>query len=392
MKKPIFLIIGGIIVVVLLAVWAYLFMFGTPKSAEDVFSDLGLQGSQDEGGFLPPIVAEEEAPVVNMERPKLRQLTTKNVAGFREVSLSTTTPALVYYVEMGTGHIFSIDLESGEEKRVSGTTIPKTYQANFSPDGEYVAIASLGNSKSMDLVLGRLGTSSEMTMTNFSKSVQEFNIGDSDELLYTELEGNGLAASTYNLSSGRTTALFSVPFREATVEWGSVATSTHYVFPKATYALEGFLFEAKDGELSRLPLSGFGFLAKGNEDMIVYNQSIKQVVSSFVYDKEAKVSRPLTAPVIPEKCLLLAQGFEFVCPFENTVLPYEFPDEWYKGSLSFKDSLWLLNGENMTGELLVDTFAESGRELDIIDLAVPQAGGTLYFINKNDNTLWMYEL
>ena len=148
MNKQVFIIIGSVIVLILLAVWVYLLFFGTADTADDVFANLGLNGEEDTTIVVAPIV-EEEQPLVNMERPKLRQLTTKPVAGFNEVQHTASSTPVLYYAEMGTGHIYTINLQSGEEVRISGTTIAQANEALFSHDGATVAIASFSNTKNL---------------------------------------------------------------------------------------------------------------------------------------------------------------------------------------------------------------------------------------------------
>jgi len=392
MKQKVFIIIGALVVLLLVGVWAYLLFFGTPKSADDVFAELGLSGSEDTSIVPLPEVVPEENPTVNLERPQLRQLTTKPVAGFKEVQTATNTAPLLYYVEMGTGHIFSIDLSSGEEKRLSGTTIAQATRAEISNDGTLVAIASPTNSKNLNLVLGNLSTSTGLTLTSFAQPVSDFSIASSGELLYTKTMQANTLGTAYNAKTNEETTIFSIPFRETRVVWGEAGNDTHYIYPKASYALEGFLFAARNNTLTRLPLDGFGFTANGNEDIILFSRSDDQTPTSYIYNFALETTEVLDAFVVPEKCVFPERGFEFVCPFEAREIPYEFPDDWYKGVLSFKDSLWLLSAETMTGEMLVDTFATSNREIDIIELAFSNQSGTLYFINKNDNTLWMYEI
>jgi hypothetical protein len=39
-----------------------------------------------------------------------------------------------------------------------------------------------------------------------------------------------------------------------------------------------------------------------------------------------------------------------------------------------------------------DLFAESGRQIDVLKIGIDPLDTYLYFINKNDNTLWIYEI
>lgn len=394
MKQQVFIIIGALVVLLLVGVWAYLLFFGTPKSADDVFAELGLSGSEDTVTPLPPPVVEEN-PTVNLERPKLRQLTTKPVAGFKEIA--TTTPDTMsdlYYVEMGTGHIFSINLGSGEERRLSGTTVAKATQAAISKDGTLVAIGSPTNTKNLNLVLGTLSTSTvaDLVLTSFSEPVTDFTVANSGELLFTKTSQTGTLGTAYNARTDRETTIFSVPFRDTRTMWGQSGTDSHYVYPKASYALEGFLYEARSNTLTRLPVDGFGFTAQANDDLIVYTASINQVPTTYLYNRETAERRALNSYVLPEKCFLPASGADILCAQDMTLPPYESPDSWYQGVTSFQDSLYIISADTFSAELLSDTFADSSREIDAVELEVGERGSAVYFINKNDNTLWMYEL
>lgn len=389
MNKQVFIIIGAVIVLILSGIWVYLLFFGTPDTADNVFANLGIDGEEDTTIVEAPVVAEE--PVVNMTRQKLRQLTTKPVAGFKQVQRTASSTPELYYAEMGTGHIYTINLESGEEVRLSGTTIAQANEAVFSGDGSTVAIASFSNTKNRPLVAGSLNTTTGAFVEKFTKSVYDFSLTNAHEVLYTTTGPQGLIGYSNNLDTAKVQNIFTVPFTDATIQWGSTPGSSHYVYPKTSYSLEGFLYEVKNNTFNRLPVQGFNFAALANEAIILYNASVDQKIVSYIYDRETKVATPLDAPLLPEKCLLPAEGLEFVCAYEPTVITYEYPENWYRGLTNFKDTLWLLDGESMTAESLINT-SESGREIDAIKLSVNTIGSVLYFINKNDNTLWMYEL
>lgn len=394
MKQQVFIIAGAVTVLLLILVWAYLMFFGTPKTVSDVFSEFGVSGEVDTS-YVPPVdvlVPKEED--VNMERARLKQISTHEVAGYVEVSSGTSTEAetILEYVESGTGHIYTVNINTGEEKRISGTTIAQAKEAHFSPDGKYVAISKNSNSKGSPLVVGQLSTSSELILNNFSEEVHDFSIKNNNELLYTKYGNQNLEGYSYNLKSGVTKNIFTIPFYDAVIVWGNNAASTHYVYPRAAHDLEGYLYQIKGGLFTRLPIEGFGLTANANEDMVIYTKTGKNSSEGYIYDKEEKESRPLQSAVIPEKCYVPPTGLELLCAQEPKIATRDFIDTWHKGTTEFKDSLWLLSAETMTGELMVDTFAESGRELDIINVGVGSSKKAAYFINKNDNSLWMYEL
>jgi hypothetical protein len=387
MQKKFFILLGILIIVLLVAVWGYLFLNANPDTADNVFGNLNPGGE-----VLPPLDTTNEvaSSTVNLERPKLRQLTTKRVIGYTELYNSSSTPRIVYYAEEGTGHIYSINLENGVESRISGTTFAQADIAEFSEDGLYVGISKDSSQKTKDISVGVISTTTNSVSTFFEDKVLDFKINDK-QLFYTAPGTTGLTGYSFNLVTEQKTNLFSLPFLDAKVVWGDVNESV-YVYPKPSYALEGYLYEIKNRSLNRLPASGFGFSAFANKDMIVYSARNNSLPVGYIYNRKTEASGIMLAPVYPDKCTYSAEGYTFYCAHEATKPPFDYPDAWYKGTKSYKDSLYQLEGDTMSGELLVDTFAETNRELDIINLSLGADDFALYFINKNDNSLWMYEL
>jgi len=397
MKQKFYIILALAFILLLLAIFIYLFVFGTPKTEEvnPVFNDLGMAGQADNSFVLSPEPNLNGETAGNIERPRLRQLTTKPVVGFVEVQATATDPVSILYAEGGTGHIYQIDFLSGVETRISNTTIAEASFASFSPSGNHVAFRSGDRRESDNVRVWQLDRSQGLSgQSIIANQIDEFKIINDRELIFTSRSNEGLVNNVYNLESQVTTKLFTVPFYEAKMLWGSTSRATHYTHPKPSALLEGYLYSFHNGKMSRLPLQGYGFSATANEDMVLYNKVTGQNTVSHLYNLASGESRPLDAVVVPEKCYLPHQGLEFVCGFEATDIPREFPDEWYKGNISFKDSIWLLNAKTMTGESLINTLTESGREVDMIDLQYypEHTSNSLYFINKNDNTLWLYEL
>jgi hypothetical protein len=391
MNNRILIIVGILVVAILVGVWVYLMLFGTPKNADDIFADLGIGGGDDTGVTVPPpIIVPEEEPVVNLERPRLRQLTTRPVIGFTEAIPTATGPSAVIYAEAGTGHVYQINLTSGEETRLLNVTIAEAAKAVFSPDGATVAIRSHNTKRSGDLTILSLLNSSEETVPEVGF---DFTLFSSTSVGYTTKTETGLQVLSRSLDTNKVSALFTIPFYEATISWGTSTAATHVVYPKPSYALEGYLYTFSGGKMGRLPAAGFGMTAMNTANHILYTNTTEYVPRSIVHAKATQDEASLPFVVIPEKCAEDRERAEIIwCAHETVKLPYEYPDEWYQGLLSFRDSLWQINLDIQTAELVVDTFKESGRAIDVSGLESGRSGSALYFTNKNDNTLWMYEL
>lgn len=393
MKQKTFIIGAIIVVVILLAAFAYLLIFGTPKNPDDIFNDLGLAGEEEGGAIVAPPVVEE--PVVNMNRPRLRQLTTKPVIGFTEVAATAAKPIAVQYVEAGTGHIYTIDLTSGKEERISNTTIAEASVASFSPNGDWVAIKAKNDRRATNLTIGTLASSTtNLQTTLIEKAISDFKIINNTELVYTVASPTGLQNIALDLTTGVEKNLFTVPFFEASFQWGTSSDSSHYVYNRPSYTLEGYLYRFTAGKMGRVPVDGFGLTVFDTPEHIGYIEVTDFKPKGYIYNKVTDSRGESPVLMLPEKCTYSKFSIDLAwCAYEMTTLPLEFPDYWYKGTTSFKDTIWEINLTTLQATPLVNTLTEtSGREIDIMNMSIGDSESGLYFINKNDNTLWMYEL
>ncbi len=399
MKRQIFIIGGIIIVVALLLVWVYLLFFGTPKDGENGFTNFNFGDTTD------PNVSIDTAPELNNDvvvdttsKERLRQLTTKPTLAFTEVQFSTTTPRYVRYIEAGTGHIFEINYETGEEKRISATTIPVARKAAISPNGSYVMVQSKSGIGA-EFTIGVLSTTSEKILTrSINENVIDFEINNNYEAFYAVQQNSSLVAKSYNFENDTSSTLFTIPFREATISWGNSGNSTHYFYPKSAAVLESPVFKVSNGKISRTPVDGYGLSAIGNSEYILSGEVISNGVTidytSNFYSHNNKKIIGAILNIIPDKCVASTLfKAEFYCAHPSKQFEaHLMPDKWYAGDISFSDSFWSINAEFKAGGFLVDTFTATNREIDGIKLRLNTDETNLYFLNKNDSYLWIYEL
>lgn len=395
MKKTLFFVLGGVIILVLIAVWVYLLFFGTPRelTPEDTFTDLGPAGTIDPLASTTTAVATstEDTTAIDIAQKGLRQLTTKPVAGYIEVTQGSTT--LLYYAEKGTGHIFSIDLTTGSEVRIAATTIAQTNDVQFSDDGTIVAVTTPTNTKAKLLTIARINASSTALDTLYTDTVYDTSIDSSSNVLFTTGDGRTLTAHRFSPVTSKKTTLFTLPFFEATIAWGEHSTSSHLVYPKTARELEGFLYEVSSkGIFSRLPFEGYGLSAFGNADMIIYNTFIERELTTHIYNRTTKVTKKLDAPILPEKCAMRPTGFYFACGYSLPSRTAFFPDNWYRGEVSLSDTLYGLGGDTISSIMYSNPESEVGRAVDAIKVDISSVQLGIYFINKNDDTVWMYAL
>ncbi|HEY0964684.1 MAG TPA: hypothetical protein VGE31_02720 [Candidatus Paceibacterota bacterium] len=381
MKRWVF-IVGIVFIVLLTGVWMYLLFFGAPTSG-GIFNAFNFNDTTEEGIVID--VPEVEAVVDTNSPERLRQLTIRKVIGHAEVASSTASTSLVYFAEAGTGHIYTIDLVTGVEERISNITIPKADEAAISSDGSYAAVAADGKLSLITLPHGTRTLASE----ELTSGASHLAFSD-DTLLYSITTGGATQAKSVALESNTTKTLFEVPFRESVIVWGETPAATHYAYPKTTARLEGYYYAIKAGVLDRLPISGYGFNVKGNGAFSLYSERQNDRYQSFIFNHATGDSTSLGTALLPEKCTFSNTTETAVCAIGDTSDP-QYPDVWYKGVLVSSDDLWSFDMTNNSGTFVLDLEEESVRRIDVTDLQPNTDDTHWYFINKIDQALWLFD-
>ena len=227
MKKTIFITIGTLILLIVVGVWGYLFLYGAPKNSGEVFTNFGLGGNTNVSNINPDSTVDIQTTTSNGARQKLKQLTTRPVAG------ATFIVGGIRYVEQGTGHVYDIDLTSGAESLMNGTTLPQTADAVFVKDGSYVAITAYtpsGNKTILQKLEKDQGGNIPAGVA-LPLGAREIYFGDSTStLMYLLEESTGSSGYSYNLKKGTGTQVFKIALRDIHVLWGS----TNYAYTTPT--------------------------------------------------------------------------------------------------------------------------------------------------------------
>jgi len=394
MKRPLFIIIGAVIVLVLIGVWVYIVFFGQTTTNQDTYANLGIGDTTDPSYVAPSENGEEKTPVIDVAtNQRLRQLTTRPVAGYREVKTDSTETVLLYYTEKGTGHIYSIDLQSGEEKRVSATTIPLSYRSTITPNGLFTLVQS-NNGTNARFTLGTISTTSDILITEpIDEKIIAFTSTLDNKFLYAVKTNNSVIAKEFNPVSKTIKDLFTVPVREAAIVWGNTANMSHLFYPKASTELEGFVYQVKNSKNTRLPIDGYGVSVYGTDTSLIYSKKVTNAYKSYLFSTTTPEAIESPIDIIPEKCATLPESVTVVlCAGSTKKLDGTMPDSWYKGIVPLVDDLWSINTTTGTLELLSAVTNETGRQIDISNLLFNHNGSRLYFTDSSSHNLWLFEL
>ena len=386
MKKPILITALILTILIVLGLWIYLLLFGAPKSTADVFARFGIGGEQEVTPVETPDTRIDVATSTEMGViQKLRQLTTRPVAG------AAFDDAGIRYIEQGTGHMYHIDLRNGEEILMSGTTIPHTTTALFSQDASSVLITSRGESGN-NTIVGKVVTDTVTGGTiegvSLPQGAREITFGTATNTVHYILDTEtGSAGYSYNTVKKISQQIFTSPLRDIRILWGTPL----YAYTTPTATQEGYLYKIVDNELIYTTSGGPGLMGVRYADGVLITKTTAGKTASIVHTNSGEETNQ-AFPFIPEKCVMNPIQDEVVfCATPRNRAQEMFPDDWYKGVTSYSDLLWSLNISTGEATPLSDFAADSGREIDVIKIGTDAGGKNIWFINKNNNTLWMFD-
>lgn len=385
MKKT-FIILGIILILLIAVVWAYLFIFGAPKSTGEIFTNFGFGRNPSD-----TVVTSEQPSVVdtssvtNEGKPQaLKQLTTRPVVG------AVFIPGGIRYVERGTGHIYDIMFSNGNESQVSVTTIPQTVGAVFSASGERVAITSEEGGVHSTLVASIASQSDGGSLVGkmLPLDAHEIEFATSgDSVYYLQPAAVGSIGYVYNPTTDISKVVFSIPLRDVRVLWGEPL----YVYTTPTAQQTGHVYRVLHNRLEYVTGGGRGLMATRYASGTIVSYVNKEQLSSIAVSRDDTKELPLW--FFSDKCAAHpVLGHEIFCAVPNDVEDVSvLPDAWYMGSVSFSDTFWKVNVEQGLSSLVSDFSTETGREIDVAQIGISSDGTYIYFINKNDDSLWMFD-
>jgi hypothetical protein len=370
--------------------------------------------------------------------PRLRQISNFPVAGgvmFDRVSTTTSlltqentgtstvkTSEVVYrFVERATGHIYETTSRDLSQKRITNTTIPKTYQAFFSGDGENLSMIYLNNN-AIETFLGKINypqiststvfaSDSEKIEANFANVTGTFLPSESFSFTKSQNSNDFAFLNTTDSASGeyitnlytgnlKTPLLNKNVYNLNTSEWkiqilkdGTLTLNT-----KPSITSEGFLYflNPKDGILKKklgntLALNSITS-PDGNKIFYSYNDS--GTTKNVVYDSTKKTYTSLSlATIAGDKCVWgQKDSVTLYCAIPTNLIRGNFPDTWYQGKYAFNDDLIRINTNDFTVKNLLSANSETKTNLDVTNLQISPNEDYLMFVNKSDLILWSLDI
>lgn len=385
MNKYLFIGITLLVITLVIGFWVYLLFNGAPSSTSSLFSDFSFttENSPERPSLQQPLAE----TAVDTSSQTLNQLTTRPVAGFQAVI--ATSSSHIIYAEKGTGHIFKINLLTGQEERISNTTHNRVVEAHFSKNADK-ALLITENGYQQESHLIDMSGSSTSTLPQLPN-----NTGDhyfiENSLFYTVVENGQTAGYSIDLLNGAKELIFTSPLTDTDTIW---STEGIFIVNRPAQKLRGGLYEVTGGGYRRVSGPDYGFTAfkEGSSGWIISKiDTQEQKYQSYYLNNQTGTETLLAITAIPDKCAIdnTTNSTWCVAPYLETT-PTNYLSEWYQGKVMGEDYIWQIDHQSGDASLVFEPTEQTGFPIDAIKVSLTESN--LFFINRLNDTLWRYEV
>lgn len=403
MNKKTLIIIGTIVGLAVIGFTVFYFTrpAGTGEEQGGIFSFLfpssatkPRPGAPGNGAALFPETG--GAPIPGQAQAELIQLTRTPVAG----ATFNAEKNKVFYFEKSTGYLYQTDPRGENKEQLSINTIPKIFEVTWLKNGYGAVLRYLetGATEKIDpfrtfLAYPVASSTKELEGIFLPENTGSITVSpDEEKIFYLAGEDSsiGVTASYQNKNLSQ---IFSSSFSGFLAAWPEKNTIT--LITKPSSSLDGYLYklDVKTKAFTKIlgPINGLTALSSPAFDKILYSQSSGKSFITKIYGAENKELGDFNYNTFPEKCLFSKTNENLIFCAVPKVLPTgDYPDDWYKGKISFTDGLWQIDLENGSTKMLLEP--EKQGNFDIINLFADEKEEYFFFQNKKDGTLWSLKI
>lgn len=310
----------------------------------------------------------------------------------KATNASSSPEVVVNYIERQSGNIFSYQVGSANLTRISNKTIPGIETASWLPNASLAFVRYLSGADFSTINTYALPSKGSDGFF-LPQNIADIAVASTSVLVLTS-GTNGSIASRRRTDGTPLSTAFTSPLSALRVSFAGKNQYLAFTKPSMTLPGSAFLVDST-GHFSRIlgPQKGLVALA---------SPSGKWVLASFIADDTMRMELvdtasgeiiPLPVATITDKCVWTADDSTIYCGIPvNPPTGRNYPDDWYQGAVPFNDRIWKIQVANRYAQLVLDFPAEANESLDAEALAINPKSTVLIFLNKNNGSLWSYQL
>ena len=346
-----------------------------------------------------------EVVPVTLSKDKLRQISDTPQSGFSITEDTKTKRTIIRYSLRLNSNIYEAYTDSAESKRLSITTVPKSYESLWLPDGQNLILRYLKD-KTEDIQTFSVKINPATTTLNefqggidgsfLPENIKSLVINPlGDKIFYLLNNSKGSSGYVSKPSGLNKKLIFESPTTEWNISWPKEGIITFNSKPSSS--VEGYLYflNSTNGDFSKVlgKINGLTTKTDKTAASVLYSDSIRNTPRLYLFNIKTNESKLLPWSTFPEKCLWSNTDSKIIyCAVPKNFPTGDYPDVWYQGLVNFTDDVWLINTDTMSSTLVFDPQRQANKNLDMTDLQLDKNDNFLFFTNKTDLTLWSLNL
>lgn len=333
--------------------------------------------------------------------PRLREVSSEPTAG--ATAIDTPGKTTIRFVERATGHVFETSTDSLSLIRISNTTIPKIYSAVWAEGGNaFIAQYLKDDGETIETIHARIEPASQanlneenvlenLEITFLTPGIKSFAVSPKqNQIFFLSSNPNGASGILAKSNGDGKSEIFSSTFGEWSASWPS--TKIIALTSKPSADVPGYLYflDPKTESFQKIMGGQRGLTAlvspDGGSVLFYENTNVFSLLS--ILERETSKRIPLSLLTLPEKCVWSALAPLLYCAVPKAIEQGAYPDDWYKGLISFSDDIWRINIETGQQDIVASLKDLSGKDIDATNLILNERETYLLFLNKKDSSLW----
>lgn len=359
------------------------------------------------------------SPVVEIPIPRLRLLSNSPIGGYGASTTASTT--VVRWIDRGRGNVFEAKGNSLEIETLSNTILPRMYQSVWNKTLTAFIGSLLNNSSDVPTtVYAKLNVqtnpkpenaSSTASTSPTTNNLTPYNLKGKDlpenmltyaispkkdRIFMLIKENNQGVGYIANFDGTSVSKIFIQPLMQVNVEWPE--ENTIAITTKGSASQAGFLYfvNPKTGIWNKILGPIFGLSTKVNHDakyIITSASGNDQELITNIYTIGTSTPKDASIRTLADKCVWGNDFRELVyCATPAQQVAATYPDDWYKGIVTFSDKIWQINVKTGDIRLVSPLFDQADRLIDAFNLGLDPKDDFLFFMNKKDLSFWSLDL
>jgi hypothetical protein len=216
-----------------------------------------------------------------------------------------------------------------------------------------------------------------------------------DKVFYIVNENGYGIGYTATFSGQSVTQIFPTPLTQVNADWPE--DNTIAITTKGSASQQGYLYfvNPKTGTWNKVlgPMPGLSTKVSHDAKYVLVSSGSANSVSTSIYSVATGNSVDAIIRTLADKCVWGNFNKNMLyCAVPSQPVNATYPDDWYTGAVSFADKIWQVNATTEEVHLVTTIVDQSDRVIDAFNLGLDPKDEYLFFMNKNDLSLWSFDL